>query len=344
MYRTAGMDMLTSADALTSTQMLTSTGTLTSPGTQATAHTLTVADRPSVADRATIADGLTIADPIVSPDILTSAAARGRAAQPRTYLMCRPEHFTVQYMINPWMASGEPVDTALAMRQWQVLHDTYLGLGHSVRLIDALPGLPDMVFAANGAVVIDGAVLGARFRHPERAAEGPAYLDWFRRNGFTAVHEPGRVNEGEGDIVPAGRVILAGHGYRSDVAVKEDLEQLFGRPVISLRLVDPRFYHLDTALCVLDSSTAAYYPAAFDKAGRAALAAQFAELIEADDRDAEVLGLNAVSDGRHVVLPAQATGLAAQLAARGFEPVGVDMSEFRKAGGGPKCCTLELRP
>lgn len=40
----------------------------------------------------------------------------------------------------------------------------------------------------------------------------------------------------------------------------------------------------------------------------------------------------------------QATGLAAQLAAAGFEPVPVDLSEFRKAGGGPKCCTLELRP
>jgi N-dimethylarginine dimethylaminohydrolase len=119
---------------------------------------------------------------------------------------------------------------------------------------------------------------------------------------------------------------------------------LFGLPVVSLRLVDPRFYHLDTALCVLDADTAAYYPAAFDAAGRAALAACFAELIEATDEDAAVLGLNAVSDGHHVVLPAQAMALAAQLAARGFEPVPVDMSEFRKAGGGPKCCTLELRP
>jgi N-dimethylarginine dimethylaminohydrolase len=118
---------------------------------------------------------------------------------------------------------------------------------------------------------------------------------------------------------------------------------VFGRPVVSLRLVDPRFYHLDTALCVLDADTAMYYPAAFDDAGRAALAAQFAELIEAKDEDAEVLGLNAVSDGRHVVLPVQARSLAGQLRQRGFEPIGVDMSELLKGGGGPKCCTLELR-
>ena len=122
-----------------------------------------------------------------------------------------------------------------------------------------------------------------------------------------------------------------------------ELEALFGLPVLSLRLVDPRFYHLDTALCVLDADTVAYYPAAFDDASRAALAGHFAELIEAKDEDAEALGLNAISDGRHVVLPAQAAGLAAQVADKGFEPVPVDMSEFRKAGGGPKCCTLELR-
>jgi N-dimethylarginine dimethylaminohydrolase len=201
-----------------------------------------------------------------------------------------------------------------------------------------------MVFAANGATVIGGTVLGARFRHPERAAEGPAYLDWFRDRGFPVVHEPQRINEGEGDIVHAGRMILAGHGFRTDPDMRHDLEQLFGLPVVSLRLVDPRFYHLDTALCVLDADTAAYYPAAFDDAGRAALAACFAELIEATDEDAAVLGLNAVSDGHHVILPAQAMALAAQLAVRGFEPVPVDMSEFRKAGGGPKCCTLELRP
>jgi N-dimethylarginine dimethylaminohydrolase len=106
--------------------------------------------------------------------------------------------------------------------------------------------------------------------------------------------------------------------------------------------VDPRFYHLDTAMCVLDEHTAAYYPAAFEDDGRAALAAHFTELIEASDSDAEVLGLNAVSDGRHVVLPAQATELVAKLAAHGFEPIGVDLSELRKSGGGPKCCTLEL--
>jgi len=257
--------------------------------------------------------------------------------------MCPPAHFAVTYAINPWMRPDEPADAELAMRQWTRLRETYLELGHTVYTIEPQPGLPDMVFAANGATVIDGSVLGVRFRHPERAAEADAYLNWFRANGWTPVHEARLVNEGEGDILVAGDTVLAGYGFRSDEAAAGELASVFGRKVVSLRLVDPRFYHLDTALCVLDSSTAMYYPAAFDDAGRAALSSLFAELIEAKDEDAEVLGLNAVSDGHYVVLASQATALARQLYARGFVPVPVDMSELRKAGGGAKCCTLELR-
>jgi N-dimethylarginine dimethylaminohydrolase len=269
--------------------------------------------------------------------------ATHRVATPRSYLMCPPEYFDVTYAINPWMRPDSPVDAGLAMRQWTALRAAYEALGHSVSTIEPVAGLPDMVFAANGATVIDGTVLGVRFRHEERAAEAAAYLSWFLIHGYSPVREPVFVNEGEGDILVAGDTMLAGHGFRSDEAAAGELASVFGRRVVSLRLVDSRFYHLDTALCVLDASTAMYYPAAFDDAGRAALASLFDELIEAKDEDAEVLGLNAVSDGRHVVLAAQAVELARSLSARGFEPVPVNMSELLKAGGGAKCCTLELR-
>jgi len=275
--------------------------------------------------------------------MIETGAMVERRATPRRYLMCRPEYFAVTYAINPWMRPGEPTDAAAALRQWAVLRQVYTDLGHDVRTIEPVPGLPDMVFAANGATVVGGTVLGARFRYPQRAAEADAYLRWFRAGDYPRVLAPRLVNEGEGDIVCTGRVLLAGHGFRSDEAAGTELAEVFGLPVVSLRLTDPRYYHLDTALCVLDQDTAMYYPAAFDDAARAAIAAQFAELIEAKDEDAEVLGLNAVSDGRHVVLPVQARSLAARLRERGFEPIGVDMSEVLKGGGGPKCCTLELR-
>jgi N-dimethylarginine dimethylaminohydrolase len=268
---------------------------------------------------------------------------RRHSTHARTYLMCPPEHFAVEYAINPWMHPDKPVDVALANRQWQQLVQAYTDLGHTVHLITPEAGLPDMVFAANGATVIDGKVLGSKFRYAERQSEALAYLTWFRDHGYSEVRESVVTNEGEGDIVFAGETILAGYGFRSEQSVRSELTALFGLPVLSLRLVDPRFYHLDTALVVLDADTVAYYPAAFDDASRALIGSQFRVLIEVKDEDAEVLGLNAISDGRNVVVPAQAEGMISQLKTAGFSPVPVDLSELLKAGGGPKCCTLELR-
>jgi N-dimethylarginine dimethylaminohydrolase len=262
---------------------------------------------------------------------------------PRRYLMCRPTHFAVEYAINPWMDPALPVDRDLAVRQWEALRDTYRRLGHTVDEIAPLPGLPDMVFAANGATVIDGQALAVLFRDPQRADEAPAYRGWLERAGLV-VHEPKFVNEGEGDLLLAGDFVLAGTGFRTAHAAHARAQEVFGRPVITLQLVDPRYYHLDTALCVLDDTTVAYLPEAFSPGSRAVLRRRYPDAVLADPADAEVLGLNAVSDGRHVVLPAQATGLAHALQARGYETIGVDLSELRKAGGGPKCCTLEVRP
>jgi N-dimethylarginine dimethylaminohydrolase len=269
-------------------------------------------------------------------------AATEPVARPRHYLMCRPEHFEVRYAINPWMRPDEPVDRERALAQWDALRQTYLDLGHRVDLIDPVPGLPDMVYAANGATVVGGMVLGARFRHRERAAEAVAYRAWFTAAGYP-VAEPEFVNEGEGDLLVAGDVVLAGHGFRTDPRAHAEVAAVFGREVVPLELVDPCFYHLDTAVAVLDDSTIAWLPDAFAPASQEVLRARFPDAIVADPADAAVLGLNAVSDGRHVVLPAQATGLAAALHERGYTPVPVDLSELLKGGGGPKCCTLEAR-
>ncbi|TFV89649.1 amidinotransferase [Blastococcus sp. CT_GayMR16] len=257
--------------------------------------------------------------------------------------MCRPEHFDVSYAINPWMDVARGVDRELALRQWDALRRTYLDLGHQVDVITPEPGLPDMVFAANGGLVIEGRALGARFTHAERRAEGPAYLTWLARAGLKDVAEPVHVNEGEGDFLVVGDLVLAGTGFRTDPGAHTEVQELFGIPVISLQLVDPHFYHLDTALAVLDDSTVAYYPEAFSRGSRAVLQRLFPDAVLATEADAVVLGLNAVSDGRHVVLPSAALGLAVQLRERGYEPVGVDLGELLKAGGSVKCCTLEIR-
>lgn len=280
-----------------------------------------------------------------------SAQTTGRVAQRRRYLMCRPEHFTVSYRINPWMEPAKPTDTAKAVAQWQTLHDTYLALGHEVELIDAVPGLPDMVYTANGGFIIDGRALGVRFRVPERSGEEQPFMDWFAARGFEVI-DPIEVQEGEGDFLLVGETILAGTGFRSVGDSHREVAEVFGREVVSLRLVDPRFYHLDTAISVLDpvegpggveKANIAYLPAAFDEESRRILAERFPDAIEVSDEDGAVFGLNSASDGYNVFISPRATGFEAQLRERGYNPVLVDLSELLLGGGGIKCCTLELR-
>ncbi|MUL49525.1 N-dimethylarginine dimethylaminohydrolase [Mycobacterium sp. CBMA293] len=270
-----------------------------------------------------------------------------RIARPRHYVMTRPTHFAVEYAINPWMDTSATVDTALAVRQWERLVQTYRSLGHTVDLVDPLPGLPDMVFAANGGLVLDDGLekvaIIARFTYPQRAGESVAYAGWLLDHDYCPLYTE-HTNEGQGDLLIVGSKILAGYGFRTDRQSHDEVAKLSGLPLISLQLVNPRFYHLDTALAVLDDHTIAFYPPAFGATSVALLRKMFPGAIEVADADAHVLGLNAVSDGLNVVHPAAATGFAAQLAAAGFRSLGVDLSELLKGGGSVKCCTLEVYP
>jgi N-dimethylarginine dimethylaminohydrolase len=268
---------------------------------------------------------------------------RERISRPRAYAMTTPTHFEVNYCINPWMDPSIEVDNSLALEQWERLRRTYLDLGHTVDLVPAEPGLPDMVYAANGGLVAGGVAIAASFRHAERWAEGPAYAAWLAGAAVGPVHHLDGINEGEGDFLVVGDRILAGSGFRTDPVAHEQVRRLTGMPVISLELVDPRYYHLDTVIAVLDDHTIAYHPAAFSIAAQNTLATLYPDAIIADDADATVLGLNLVSDGRNVVMTDAAPRLAAAITGAGFSVIEVDLSELLKGGGGIKCCTLELR-
>jgi N-dimethylarginine dimethylaminohydrolase len=279
----------------------------------------------------------------------TSTVSAGRRASKRSILMCRPDFFTVAYRINPWMHPEDPTDTSLAVTQWEVLYKTYLDLGFDVQLVDPIEGLPDMVYAANGGFVLDNVAYGASFTYPERQPEGPAYMDWFRDNGYD-VRVPENVNEGEGDFLLVGDVILAGMGFRSASKSHEELAEIFGRPVVTLNLINPSFYHLDTAIAVLDPEgdasgayNIAYLPSAFDEPSLAILRERYPDAVIVTEEDAAVLGLNSYSDGYNVVIASRATDFERQLRERGYNPIGVDLSELLLGGGGVKCCTLELR-
>lgn len=240
------------------------------------------------------------------------------------------------------MDPGRPTSADRALSQWYWLHDLLIDLGHAVDRIKPVPGLPDMVFAANGAIAVDGRAMVARFRYAQRVDEAAAYLEWFRLEGYQDVRQAAVVNEGEGDFLTAGKLTLAGAGFRSDPGSHDEVREFFGKEVLSLTLVDPRFYHLDTALAVLDDEEVMYLPQAFSPESRELLADRYPDAIFAAEEEACLFALNAVSDGLHVLLPKEATRLAVQLRERGYEPIGVDTTELFKAGGGAKCCTLEL--
>lgn len=282
--------------------------------------------------------------PIAAPDTIAE-----RTATKRTILMCKPTFYTVSYRINPWMHPEDPTDTSKAVQQWQRLYDVYEELGYDIELIDPIDGLPDMVYAANGGFVLDGIAYGAKFQYPERQPEGPAYMDWFRSAGLD-VAEPVETNEGEGDFLLVGDVILAGTGFRSDSTSHEEIARIYGREVVTLKLINPSFYHLDTAIAVLDPepvngvANIAYLESAFDEPSLAILRERFPDAILATEEDAAILGLNSYSDGYNVVIASRATTFAEQLRERGYNPIGVDLSELLLGGGGVKCCTLDLHP
>jgi N-dimethylarginine dimethylaminohydrolase len=260
--------------------------------------------------------------------------------------MCPPDHFVVEYAINPWMDVSLPVDRELALKQWERLRETLVELGHAVHVLPAQAGLPDMVYAANGAFVVDGIAYGARFRHPQRTGEAAAHRRFYLDAGWRYV-APGETNEGEGDFayLPSAYcgLILAGHGFRTEAAAHAEAQEALGRPTVSLHLVDPRFYHLDLALAAICDSNVVYHPGAFSPSSQQVLRQLFPDAVLADEADALAFGLNLVSDGRNVVLNSEAGGLAAKLATAGYTPVPVEMSELHKGGGSVKCCVAELR-
>ncbi|WP_348529428.1 dimethylargininase [Micromonospora sp. A200] len=269
-----------------------------------------------------------------------------RVPRKRTYLMCSPEHFAVEYAINPWMDVTTAVDAELAVKQWDRLRETLVGLGHDVHLLTPEAGLPDMVYAANGAFVVDGTVYGAQFKHEQRTAEAAAHRAFYESQGWRFI-APSETNEGEGDFAylpeAHGGLVLAGHGFRTELPAHAEAQEALGRPVVSLRLIDPRFYHLDVALASIDDENIVYFPGAFSAASQKVLTQLFPDAVIADDEDAMTFGLNLVSDGLNVVLNSEATRLAGKLKAAGYHPVPVELAELKKGGGSVKCCIAELR-
>jgi N-dimethylarginine dimethylaminohydrolase len=272
------------------------------------------------------------------------------------FLMCRPEHFAVSYSINPWMEpkrwAGDAGEHAAAEREWAALHRQLIKLGAAIELVPPVAGLPDLVFTANAAVVLDGKALLARFRHPERQPEEAHFAAAFRalqaRGLIDAVRRlpKGLVLEGAGDCVWDARrnLFWMGYGPRSDAGAARAVKDMFDQDVVALELADARFYHMDTALAPLPGGEVMYLPSAFTAAGLAAIRERVAreERIEIAIEDGRRLAANAVSLGSTLIMSGCGPRLRAQLAERGYEVAATPLSSFLRSGGSAFCLTLRL--
>jgi N-dimethylarginine dimethylaminohydrolase len=287
--------------------------------------------------------------PVLTGENPTPLAAAWSAAPLRHHLlMCAPTHFAVDYVINPWMAAHvHGADPSRAQVQWQALQGL-LAAQADIDLLAPAPGLPDLVFTANAGLVHGDDFLPSRFRHPERRGEEPLCIEWFRRAGFRIRPLPESLTfEGAGDaLFDRGRQprLWMGHDHRSDAAVAPELERMLDLEVVPLRLVDPRFYHLDTCFCPLREGRLLYYPGAFDEAAQAQIAARVPPhlRIAVSEEDALAFACNAVDLDDTLVLNRASPALQQALAGFGYAVAQTPLDEFMKSGGSAKCLTLRL--
>ncbi|MGQ9488727.1 MAG: dimethylarginine dimethylaminohydrolase family protein [Armatimonadota bacterium] len=257
-------------------------------------------------------------------------------------LMCPPEHYALRYEINAWMHLENQPDLALARRQWQTLYEQACQIAQ-VELISPAPECPDMVFTANaGLVVREREILLSRFRHPERRTEEPHFRRWFEEHGYIVHTMPEDCPfEGEGDILRAGERYLAGYRKRTEICAHRIASEYLDREVLSLELVDDRWYHLDTALFVLDERTVVYYPGAFDTYARRVIEEHFDTLCVVEE-EAMRFACNSVVIGQTVLMPEGCPLITALLERRGYKVIPIPMSEFIKSGGACKCLVMFL--
>ncbi len=262
-------------------------------------------------------------------------------------LMCPPDHFTVDYVINPWMAGHESsLDIALAKRQWLQLRDAIAEHADIVE-IRPQPDLPDMVFTANAGTVYGNKAIASHFMPHERRPEEQYFKTWFRENGFELLDLDEKIGfEGAGDCLRdrRGPWLWTGYGFRTEIEAHSFLAGWFGREVVSIRLVDSRFYHIDTCLCPLTGGCMLYFPDAFDDDSVAAIESRVPpeRRLRVAAEDAAEFACNAVNVGRHVYAHRVSHALRERLGQAGFEVHEVPLSEFLKAGGSAKCLTLKL--
>jgi len=283
-----------------------------------------------------------------SPDhFIAPVPAPGVSPVPVTFLMCPPKLYDVKYVINPWMAGHvHGSSRMIATAQWTRLYQAITHIADVV-LVEPQPGSPDMVFTANAGLERDGTVVLSSFFHVERQGEEQQFRRWFQQAGYTVRTIPRETPfEGEGDALFAvdGSRLWAGYGPRTLQSSHHHLGEAWKIEVVSIHLIDPRFYHLDTCFAPLDDGSVMYYPPAFDDASVAKIETYYPtdKRIIVTEADALRFACNVINVNHTVILNKVSMELSDQLKSKGFRVIEVALSEFMKAGGAAKCLAMRL--
>lgn len=257
--------------------------------------------------------------------------------------MCRPLYYSISYTINPWMVPGSE-NKNIAYIQWEKLVRVYKQLGIKVNLIDQKPNLPDMVFATDQGIPFQDKFVVSNFRYAERRKETKAYLDWIKSYGFKLMFLPkGIFLEGGGDCIFFGKFLLVGTGFRTSKKVCKFLSSRLGIKILCLNLINHYFYHLDTALFVLNDETIFYYPQAFSKKSQKVLQNIVPNLIPLTDFEVRNFAANSVVTDNQVIINRNLPSFKNTLKSLGYEAIEVDLNEFTKSGGAAHCLTQVLK-
>jgi lysine-ketoglutarate reductase/saccharopine dehydrogenase-like protein (TIGR00300 family) len=262
-------------------------------------------------------------------------------------MMCPPDHYDVDYVINPWMEGNiHKSSFDRAKEQWYKLYHV-IKEHAQVDLVTPAKGWPDMVFTANAGLVLGDKAIVSRFYHKERQGEEPHFKEWFENNGFTVFELPRDLPfEGAGDALfdREGRWLWAGYGFRSELDSHSYIAKWLDTEVLSLRLIDERFYHLDTCFCPLSNGYLLYYPPAFDSYSNRLIGMRVPaeKRITIEEADAVTFSCNAVNINHVVIMNHPSESLKNRLGSVGFTVIETPLTEFLKAGGAAKCLTLRV--
>ena len=261
-------------------------------------------------------------------------------------LVCPPDHFGIEYEINPWMRVTNASDPKRSQVQWKGLISTLENeVGVQLDRMDAVAGLPDLVFTANAGIIAEGKAVPSRFRHPERQREEEYFERWFKKQGYQVIKlEPTLFFEGAGDLLGFPDVWFGGYRQRSEIRAYSRLTEIFQKVILPLELVDNKFYHLDTCFCPLSGGELLYYPGAFDGYAQSVIESHIDKhrRLAIPPHEAARFACNAVCVNHHVVLPSGCPETMRLLEERAYKPHPVELDEFMKAGGSAKCLTLAL--